>query len=319
MAAQKHSAERSIPTVTGIDPWLPQELDIQSFACVAFPQNTLIDRAYSVVIIVSILTPVTMTLSQIFVMAGTAGVPAHWSTFPKKGLDGLFGPRATSMLQSFLVLVYSLLFNMRKLTKYLALTLVLVVSMAVKPRGVQRVIRVTLAACYWIYSQWVWLKRRLQQLFTRQKMAGVLEEGPLSGRTTAGSLEHSLHYVGYTLVFTTWFIVSWSLFTYSSMMRDVMGKEEETEVIVSWAYLLLIELFGVEAIKLLLLRMSIMGLMAFIDRTLFKVNPALVWYEQFILHHVAAGSSQKDDLEVDDGGEGDFQELDNEHAEISME
>ncbi|KAK3238560.1 hypothetical protein CYMTET_51443 [Cymbomonas tetramitiformis] len=260
---------------------LPEEFDVRSFKCIAFPERTLTGRAFGALLTMSIVFPVVLILSQIFIMAGTASVPAHWGTFPHAGIKKILGPHAEPMLKAFLVVAYALMFNMAKLQKFFAMALILIVNIFAA-RHTKRVIRAAIAACDYAIFQWRRLALHLRVL---AGVAVVPKEGPLSGRAAASSVEHQLQVVGCFFVALIWAMLAWSLFIYSSMLRNVMGQETETEVITTWALVLLMETFGKEGVKLMLARAFGMALMKYVKEVFFGVDPALIWYEQHILQH----------------------------------
>ncbi|KAK3263531.1 hypothetical protein CYMTET_27666 [Cymbomonas tetramitiformis] len=131
----------------------PEELGVADFMCTAFPENTFAGRISVIMIIVGILTPVTLLLNQMFIMASGSAVPAHWGTFPARKLQGLFGPGPTAVLQTATFTIYALFFNFQKFNKAVAVTFVALFSFLIKPRVIQSALRASLGTLYWIYTQ----------------------------------------------------------------------------------------------------------------------------------------------------------------------
>eukprot|EP00854_Cymbomonas_tetramitiformis_P017120 gene17120-20355_t len=118
---------------------LPLEAAGSSFECTAFPQQTLLGRVCAVLVMVSIISPVTIILSQIFVVSGTASIPAHWKARPLALKVGVG-------LRLALMLVYTLFFNVKQFNKALALAFMAFLSSIVERHNVQRAIRTVVRA-----------------------------------------------------------------------------------------------------------------------------------------------------------------------------
>ncbi|KAK3241696.1 hypothetical protein CYMTET_48565 [Cymbomonas tetramitiformis] len=132
--------------------FMPAELQAGEFVCDAFPEDSFIGRMWAISIIVGVLTPTTMALSQMFIMASDTGIANHWGTFPVKSLSKHFGPSLTAVMQTVGFTLYAMLINFKKFNKAMALTFVATIALLVKPKQVQAVIRAVTGALYWSYT-----------------------------------------------------------------------------------------------------------------------------------------------------------------------
>ncbi|KAK3260095.1 hypothetical protein CYMTET_30933, partial [Cymbomonas tetramitiformis] len=120
---------------------LPEEVQAMDFTCNAFPQSTFTGKVWVIVIIVGILTPMTMILSQLFIMASNATIPANWGTYRTKKSEKLFGRTLTAVVQTIFLMCYAVFFNFQKFNKAMAVTLVSLLGILINARYVRAVIQ----------------------------------------------------------------------------------------------------------------------------------------------------------------------------------
>eukprot|EP00854_Cymbomonas_tetramitiformis_P010060 gene10060-11902_t len=135
----------------GSDDMLPDEIMTDPFVCTAFPQSTFTGRMWVILIIVGILTPCTMILSQMFVLAANASIPGHWGVYVTKKAEKVFGPGLTAIMQTIFVTVYALFFNFQKFNKAVAVTFVAIIGLMLKPHHIKRAITFTVHTVNGIY------------------------------------------------------------------------------------------------------------------------------------------------------------------------
>eukprot|EP00854_Cymbomonas_tetramitiformis_P016035 gene16035-19017_t len=111
---------------------LPAELQAEDFVCRAFPQGTITDRVYVMLMIIGIITPVTLALSQLFITAASAEVPGHWGRRITKRTESVLGATVLAAVQTAFVAAYALLFNFQKFNKAVAMALVTLIGMFLK-------------------------------------------------------------------------------------------------------------------------------------------------------------------------------------------
>eukprot|EP00854_Cymbomonas_tetramitiformis_P001681 gene1681-2333_t len=293
----------------GADTMLPEESLPADFFCTAFPQSTFTGRMWVIAIIVGILTPVTMLLSQLFMMAANANIPAHWGIYTSdtfricsegsrqgkvtKKSEMLFGAAPAAVMQTVFVTVYALFFNFQKFNKAVAVAFVSVIALLVKPRHIQRGLALCVQSAKLLYTQ-------EEELLERVHLISPVEE--------------HLQKMAYFILICAWFMCAWSLFTYSMLIRNMMGAEAESELIASWATVLAVEMFGKETIKLIALRIFVDELMSKIERLFTdQDHPAHHWLEKYIMTVIMLNASEDpddngdqdmgDDADADGGGD----------------
>ncbi|KAK3281352.1 hypothetical protein CYMTET_10853 [Cymbomonas tetramitiformis] len=288
------------------DGLLPEELAANFFLCTAFPQSTFAGRIWVIAIIVGILTPTTMLLSQLFMMASDSAIPGHWGTFPTKCLAHFFGPGPTSLIQTVAFTLYALFFNLEKFNKAIALALIAFLTLVMKPQHMQAAIRVVVGTVYWSFRQCQLSVRRLGQLvglYSSTPLAADAHVSLLAQVRLVSPLEAELQKVAYGLIMFGWSMVAWLLFTFATQIREIMGGQAETELIANWAIVLVVEIFGKEAIKLIAVRVSVNFVMETLESMLLGMTPAVRWHEKYIMQVAAANAVGNDDTGDQDLGD----------------
>ncbi|KAK3269109.1 hypothetical protein CYMTET_22427 [Cymbomonas tetramitiformis] len=283
---------------------LPAELNYDDFICTAFPQSTYLGKIQAMVIIVGILTPVTMIMSQLFIMASNSAVPGHWGTFPLKSLGKCFGSTPTAVMQTVFITAYALFFNFQKFNKAVAVTIVALIGFILKPHMVQTAIRAITSTIYWGYN-------KAGQVLWGALVARFSEEerSLLESINLVSPFEKYLQKVGYFLMLCIWTAIVVSLLTYATVIREMMGPEEEINLVWTWFMVLVTETFGKEAIKLILIRLFVNTVMEKLERVFLDINPAMRWFESFIMHLAKTARARETD-EVGDQDMGDDAEAD---------
>ncbi|KAK3242247.1 hypothetical protein CYMTET_48055 [Cymbomonas tetramitiformis] len=300
----------------GADTMLPEESLPADFFCTAFPQSTFTGRMWVIAIIVGILTPVTMLLSQLFMMAANANIPAHWGIYVTKKSEMLFGAAPAAVMQTVFVTVYALFFNFQKFNKAVAVAFVSVIALLVKPRHIQRGLALCVQSAKLLYTQIVFVCSAVVHIVagTKRRTGKTAEEELLERVHLISPVEEHLQKMAYFILICAWFMCAWSLFTYSMLIRNMMGAEAESELIASWATVLAVEMFGKETIKLIALRIFVDELMSKIERLFTdQDHPAHHWLEKYIMTVIMLNASEDpddngdqdmgDDADADGGGD----------------
>ncbi|KAK3283135.1 hypothetical protein CYMTET_9156 [Cymbomonas tetramitiformis] len=289
----------------GMDGMLPEESEFQDFVCMAFPQSTYAGRIYVILIIIGILTPVTMIVSQLFIMASNSAIPAHWGTFPVQKMQGVFGPGPTAVLQTIAFTAYALFFNFQKFNKAVAVTIVSLIGFMLKPQMVQTAIRVFLGTVYWMYTM---MKRGLRTV-KHAVFGAALTKAPtgelelLEQVSLVSPMEKHLQKVAYFCIAFAWIWVTYSLLIFSMRIREMMGAKAESELISSWATVLAVEMFGKEAIKLIFIRLVVNFIMETAEHIFLGLHPSVLWHEKYIMTVATANAAEADDTGDQDMGD----------------
>eukprot|EP00854_Cymbomonas_tetramitiformis_P032380 gene32380-41045_t len=139
---------------------------------------------------------------------------------------------------------------------------------------------------------------RRNMLDTRYEMeekALTKEEEIIMKVHLVSPLEKSLQRVAYVLLFGMWIIIAWSLFTYSVLIREIMGPETEADVVMQWAITLAVEVFGAQTLQLIALRVCVDAAMMKLERRFYSMmliicilSPVTMILSQ--LYMIAAGT-----------------------------
>eukprot|EP00854_Cymbomonas_tetramitiformis_P001572 gene1572-2207_t len=237
---------------------MPEELMQQGkFVCTAFPQATYVggncadricatvvidaaiifrvihtdtqavcaDRIWTVLIMISILTPLTISLSHLFIMHANANIPTNWEIrrLPNKCAASV--GTTTAALQTVLLTLFALFFKFEKMNKAIAVTFVAIIKGAASRR--------------------------------------VSEDDALPPAITKlGSLmQPSMQHFAYCTIAVLWLVIAWALFTYAMLIREMMSTEAENEFFVMWATAFGLGLFGAETVQIILIQIfaSVIG------------------------------------------------------------
>ncbi|KAK3254720.1 hypothetical protein CYMTET_36076 [Cymbomonas tetramitiformis] len=315
---------------------LPEEVQAMDFTCNAFPQSTFTGKVWVIVIIVGILTPMTMILSQLFIMASNATIPANWGTYAPPALpcpldchatpcarmdavvcarertkksEKLFGRTLTAVVQTIFLMCYAVFFNFQKFNKAMAVTLVSLLGILINARYVRAVIQAFVEAYKRLLHWWAWASARLAAAVRAQQQPSGAEQSEeekvLESVRMASPIEVHLQKLAYCLILAAWMMCTWSLLIFSRTIRAVMGAEEEREIVSMWAITLAVEMFGQQSIQIIALRIFVDAAMLRIERFFTdQDHPAFPWFESYIISVMDTGtSSGKEDTGEQDMGD----------------
>ncbi|KAK3269108.1 hypothetical protein CYMTET_22431 [Cymbomonas tetramitiformis] len=284
---------------------MPEELSSLAFECTAFPQSSFIGRALVITIIIGILTPTTMILSQLFVIAASIKIPGHWGHQITPEVRYGIGDKMTAVVQSGVVIVYAMLFNFQKFNKALAVTLVNAIAMFFRNEHV----KAAMLACLYGFIAAYQLVRDGCRVLVRKIMGRdinrpLTKEELLKERVRLASpVEKAMQKVAYFCIVFGWFMIAWSLFTYSMLIREMMGKDAEAEVVKMWAVTLVTELFGLQTFAIIFLRLGTDAVLNTIKRKFSGSSPAMRWFETFIIIYASSDSRGADETGDQDMGD----------------
>ncbi|KAK3236475.1 hypothetical protein CYMTET_53388, partial [Cymbomonas tetramitiformis] len=298
---------------------LPAEVRVRRFTCDAFPQNTLTGRFYSMMLIICILSPVTMILSQLYMIAAGTKVPGHWCYRRTRKVEAVFGPKLLAFAQTAAVAAYAIFFNMRKFNKFLAVMFVSIIACLFSSHHIQRFLRACLHVLHqanlaMAHSYRLLRRNMLDTRYEMEEKALTKEEEIIMKVHLVSPLEKSLQRVAYVLLFGMWIIIAWSLFTYSVLIREIMGPETEADVVMQWAITLAVEVFGAQTLQLIALRVCVDAAMMKLERLIVGLNPALLWYEKYIMAISSVEEREADatgDQDMGDDAEADGGDFEN--------
>jgi len=117
-----------------------------------------------------------------------------------------------------------------------------------------------------------------------------------------------------------WFMAAWILLTYGMLIRAMQGPDAERQLISAWGLCLVIELFGKEGIKLLVLRNVVTEVQGFFQRLFTNDEKSMQqWLDHDVSNYVQARSANAND--TDDSGDDmeDFEDVDIKQNDVDMD
>ncbi|KAK3248069.1 hypothetical protein CYMTET_42451 [Cymbomonas tetramitiformis] len=295
---------------------LPMELmrQMTSFSCNAFPSPSWIGRLEAVMVMVVCLLPVNVLLSALFGTSNASNMSLHWRPAPRKQR---YRPKQafawlTPAIQAIGFAVYGLLLNAQILNKALAMLLVLSINLVANPA---RRIKDTISSIndIMLRTRTVYLRRVLGRSF-KEASPGRVVNGRSLSTFVSSFVELWTSWLAYCLVGVLWGLCTWVLLTYGMLIRRMMGEEAEAAMLETFGFGLLMEQFGVEAGRLVVLRVFVAKVVNFISTMLDHQAPMQHWYEIKVHEHLTKELSKHG---IDDD-EFDEENIDAIDVEISM-
>ncbi|KAK3288822.1 hypothetical protein CYMTET_3720 [Cymbomonas tetramitiformis] len=267
---------------------MPEELMQQGkFVCTAFPQATYVDRIWTVLIMISILTPLTISLSHLFIMHANANIPTNWEIrrLPNKCAASV--GTTTAALQTVLLTLFALFFKFEKMNKAIAVTFVAIIKvMIVKSFHAQAVIAST-------FCCWCTLGAASRRVSEDDALPPAI--------TKLGSLmQPSMQHFAYCTIAVLWLVIAWALFTYAMLIREMMSTEAENEFFVMWATAFGLGLFGAETVQIILIQIFASVIGDKIHMLFANVDPSMLWFEKFVMSKISQDDEEVDDRQNDD-------------------
>ncbi|KAK3277085.1 hypothetical protein CYMTET_14885 [Cymbomonas tetramitiformis] len=264
----------------------PEELLTgEDILCTAFPQSTYVDRIWMILIMIGILTPLTIMLSNLFVAAANADIPRNFQIrqVPKNvvGDAGI----TFAVLQTVLLTLYALFFKFEKMNKAIAVTFVAVIGAIVKSERVQAALAFICCCCCCC---------RPSDASARNRERALLSEFGMS------SLQASMQAVAYCIIAVLWFAIAWGLLTYAMLFRDMMSAEAENDFFRLWAISFGLSLFGVETIQIIIVQIFAKLIGVQIHVLFEDIDPAVLWFEKFVISKMSSEDEGEDNRQNDD-------------------
>eukprot|EP00854_Cymbomonas_tetramitiformis_P002443 gene2443-3176_t len=232
--------------------------------CLGFPTCAMLrraDRVTVILIMVGVLSPVTVALQQLFVMSSAESIPKHWQLHVTAVAEKRFGPKFMATMQMLAVALYSVLFDLKKMNKTMASVLVAIMGTFMPISEIRRFFRAISTVFRWMANLagrgfWrLWVLLFGTALLARQ---GTRKGERRIQVRLSSPMENTLQKVAYSLIVGMWAVISWSLFTYVMLIREMLGPEAERSVVQTWALTLLMETCGKDACILICVRLLVL-------------------------------------------------------------
>ncbi|KAK3282179.1 hypothetical protein CYMTET_10071, partial [Cymbomonas tetramitiformis] len=287
---------------------LPVELmqDSSSYTCNAFPAPTWIGRLEAVMTMVACLLPINALLSSLFGMSNASKMATYWRPAPHKQR---FKMKQTlswviPVMQAIGFALYGMLINVQLLNKALAMLLLLTINVTGNP--VSR-IKDTIS---WVHAMLTKGKKAYFQTTSIKRSDTRLEgNGPKTLTSLrSGYVELWTSWLAFFLVGMMWAMGIWVLLTYGMLIRRMMGVEEETTMLATFGYGLLMEQFGLEAAKLVVLRVIVAKAINYLTALVNSHAPMQHWYEHKVNKFLTKQLARDGIINQDDDDEEEFSE-----------
>ncbi|KAK3281728.1 hypothetical protein CYMTET_10502, partial [Cymbomonas tetramitiformis] len=260
-------------------------------------------QIWTVLIMIGILTPVTIMLSNMFILHANANIPKNWEIrqVPKKSVAGL--GTTTAVLQTVLLTMYAIFFKFEKMGKAIAVTFVAIFKTIIKTiiqmSAHLHAILVSGVCCWCTLG--AASKNTSRNRFRDSQ--GVPSPTDLSG--LGFLLQANMQHVAYCLIAVLWLIIAWMLLTYAMIMGDMMSTEAQNQFFAMWAISFGLGLFGAETIQIILIQTFANIVGERIHMLFADIDPSMLWFEKFVIAKMSSDDVEVDDEHQNDDGAGD--------------
>eukprot|EP00854_Cymbomonas_tetramitiformis_P006013 gene6013-7225_t len=305
-----------------MDEFFPAELAEEAFSCHAFPDSSWVGKVQGALLINAVLIPLNVLLMALFSLAGVGGSrPGCLTRNVVERTAKLMNANESVILVNVVVVAYALVYESALFVKMTALLFMSAFSVMFKP--VARVAAALKYVMRWVYTFVPKLPnpagfettphKFLLHMLAAQAFSQGIEESfwkrvsashhpwarllapgePASpfqdpidkyGIEIEGMLSKGSDLLAYIFLTTMWGMSIWILLTYGVLIREIMGAEEERKLILTWFECLLLEQFGLTAVRLVIVRTIGKTIHSSINRFVAGGNAVstMEWYESYI-------------------------------------
>ncbi|KAK3241105.1 hypothetical protein CYMTET_49101, partial [Cymbomonas tetramitiformis] len=287
------------------DEMYPEEVRSGVFVFMGFPQNTWMGRIWTVLIINAVLIPVNVFLMALFSLSGaSAAAPGHFGMDVAAKTSQLMGPNRGAALTNLFMVLYAVFFDIKILTKAMAMLFMAIFAMLFKPVGlvtkwIKPVLRQFVFVSRWLSKcrEYLWSKGVSFDISVRSCWAFGGErkhqikspyQDPVHKHQirVEGMMGETADKVAYSCLALFWGMTIWVLLTLGMQIRLIMGPDAETDLVKAWAMTLLFEQFGIKALKLLMVRSTGRSIAKQYDKMMTgkELFDIIEWYEGYIMN-----------------------------------
>eukprot|EP00854_Cymbomonas_tetramitiformis_P022690 gene22690-27390_t len=252
----------------------PEEVDSGGFVFTGFPQSTWMGRIWTVLIINAVLIPVNVFLMSLFSISGaSSAAPGHFGMDVVAKTSHLMGPQRGAALTNIFMVLYAIFFDIKILTKTMAMLFMAIFAMLFKPVGLvtkyikPALMRFIVVQLWWNKcKKYFWRKLvssgnklRSRCMFYAESNYQQIEspfQDPIQKYQiqVEGMMDATADKVAYGFLALFWGMTIWVLLTLGTQIRLIMGPDAETDLIKAWVMTFLFEQFGIKALKLMMVR-----------------------------------------------------------------
>ncbi|KAK3264074.1 hypothetical protein CYMTET_27162 [Cymbomonas tetramitiformis] len=238
---------------------------------------------------------------SLFSLSASSSSPGHFGMDVAGKTSQLMGRRGAMLTNLFMVL-YAIFFDIKILTKTMAMLFMAFFAMLFKPvAALTKVIKPALKYLILVHMRWKLLRKYLwrnlvtagnavglHRIFARKSKYQQIEspfKDPLEKHQIRleGMLDETANKVAYAFLALFWGMTIWVLLALGMQIRLIMGPDAEMDLIKAWAMTFLFEQFGIKALKLMMVRSTGRYVSGQYDKLMTgkELFDILLWYERY--------------------------------------
>lgn len=292
---------------------LPDHLDPNNQECFnAFPDtDSWQDRAWSSLISIFIMLPIARTFSGLFTIGGSPVIPRSLRRKPSARWRKVFGDPTLARIEMLWFALLTILFDQQHLgqafSSFFQYITRRVDEVFLQAALIYRQLHVRYCtareAGIFFYKTTV-LNRDpglvLQDIEVQREHAQRRQEN-LLGAATVIRIRHELDSllvrVCYIAIAMWWMILLWLLLTYTTLIRNLLGKSAESQILQDWLIALVVDTFGMHIVKTFVVKLLAGYFVRQMRRSGKSAEADMLFYEEYVykklgLHYSLVPNSQ---------------------------
>jgi len=273
---------------------MPPELLAGQYACTAFPSPALMHRLWVVLMMVSVLLPISMFYGEGMKLCHSkyATAPIYLSVVRLSTKQKAASRGHGAILQSCFFGLYGLFFNMDKLNKAIASCFIACFNFIFRtPKCVTKGIKAIRNS---ILGAIACVKEKLFPSSTGPPSAVQIKP--------ASILDNPIRQGMYSVLALAWFIAVWFCMTNAVQIRAAEGKQAEEDMLTAWGESLAVEQFGKEGVKLVFLKTFVAWLTGKLEAIFLREDMLNKWHDGHLFKTII-NSQEMDDVDLDEDEE----------------
>ncbi|KAK3239549.1 hypothetical protein CYMTET_50532, partial [Cymbomonas tetramitiformis] len=292
---------------------LPDHLDPNNQECFgAFPDtDSWRDRAWSSLISIFIMLPIARTFSSLFTIGGSPVIPRSLRHKPSARWQKVFGEPAVSRIEMWWFVLLTILFDQQHLgqafSSYFQYITRSVDEVFLQAKLIYTKLHVRYCSAHeaaiFLYKTTV-LNRDpglvLQDMEVERDHAEHRQEtisGVASIFRIRQELDSLLVRVCYIAIAMWWMILMWLLLTYTTLIRNMLGKSAESHILQDWLIALAVDTFGMHIVKTFVVKLLAGYFVRLMHRSGKSAEADMLFYEEYVykklgIQYSLVGNSQ---------------------------
>ncbi|KAK3256819.1 hypothetical protein CYMTET_34070 [Cymbomonas tetramitiformis] len=277
--------------------------DPDDYTCEEFPDpDNLMHKVWVLALTLAVQLPMKIFFTMLFTLGGTPYLPKFW-TNSKNHKKLVASSSKATRVELFVYFVLTFLLDTQRLSRAMARYFLVLAMVAYRSMdGVVRFWHWMKAAhgrnMHTVRFLWATRVKGRNAHFVFQEMeaeSAMMQEARLAALSAENTfevvtahMESLLLQCGYLALGASWVTILIYLLTYSVTIRDVLGAEAESTVLVSWVLSLLMDQFGIHVAKTFATKLLVSTIMAKLQERAKGEAGLVTWYEMYITKHLQA-------------------------------